>query len=162
MDITIQIILEPATHTLTDASKNARRYKAGDPVDVRNLAAPNTWGTRVADTVTCNFDATQGKFGYIHIIDIPDQIDFELIKGKLLDGIRDQVDTEIVYRRRQFRLPIENLPDIPIVQNFLANKEGTFTWTAAKNYIKKKVVVNNTDASLDDEATSLTDTDITG
>lgn len=157
-DITIQVIVAPATHVIADLDKNARRYSIGDPVDVRLSSG---WATRTGNVVSCNFDPTIGKFGYIHIIDIPDVIPFEKIKNVLLSPLENIafVPPRLV-RRRKYRVPLEKYAAAPVVQAFMVAHQGTFTFTQAKTYIKKKGVINSQDASTDDETVSITDTDI--
>ena len=148
MDITIMLLAVSKPLTFPDALKTARRYRRGDVVevfltsDVNIVSNPNP------------------KFVYLHVTGIPDTRTFEQVKRKIMQSVNDPVapiDAPIEWRRRKFRIIASTLPQA-VIDAFNADKEYTATWTQTKTYIRKKLVVNSLDRSLDDETEFITDT----
>ena len=149
MDITIELLAKPKTHTLSDAAKEARRYRRGDVVEVflrSEVTEP---------------PAPNSPFVFLHVNNIPDLRTFKQIKDKLMQPFLQPlviVDPEI-YRRRKFRVLVSTLPQA-VKNAFINEKEFTATWTQVKNFIRRKNVTVFLDQSTDDETQFITDGDL--
>jgi len=142
-------MLNPATHDLSyDPAKEAMRYRVGDVFDVFLTPANFTFSM---DT----------RFGFIHITNVPDVYSIETIKKALSAPVRSTViiDNPPLYRRRKWRIKPSAIP-VGARNAMIANHELTVTWTQAKPYIRKKVVIDNLNAALDDDSTELVESDV--
>lgn len=160
MDISLQIIVEAASHDLSaNPEKEAARYRRGDIVGVyltSDVGAPSL----------------NGRLGFVHITGVPDSINISKIKNRLLGEIIDRVtvsdpdipggtvDTVDLIRRRAWRIPPSIIP-VGVRNQLLTNREAAVTWGQIKPYVRKKIVSDRLNASLDNETTELTDSDVT-
>lgn len=72
-DRTIQVIVKPATHTLTNQAKNASRYATGDPVAVLDTAQYAVWNGTTSE-YEMQSQMGNSKFVFIHVTSIPDTV----------------------------------------------------------------------------------------
>lgn len=168
VDITLQIMLEPATHDLSyDPEKAARRYRQDDIFEIH----------RSTDIAT--FDGTKYRlpsigtkvFGYIHILSVPDALAQKLqtalisTTGERSINLFPDPETgentfyDDPYRRRKWTMP-RGLMDSGDKAELLADREVTVAWPQAKPMIRRKAVNVRIDASQDSEANSLQDSDL--
>jgi len=165
---TIQIVLIPSTHTVDDPEADAARYRIGDPCNVLLTEAiqkatglpwayyDGSWKKRTGKAP---------KNGYIHVTGIPDSIPFLKLKSKVLETdwkIINAVSippTRKPRRRRRFRVPLDKLPSHPKIDKLLATQEVTVSFTALKNFMRRKTVSNDLNQSLDNEDALLTSGD---
>jgi hypothetical protein len=183
VDITLTVVLNPATHALA-TDKQARRLKRGDIVAV---------------DLTTSVESPSGRLGHIHITGVPNRpLDF--VRQKLTESLytlepyTDTIDEtrymrwlvrghwplfdifpnvvnngdgtytatgerQMPARKAKWRIPASILP-VNIRNTLLTNREITVTWEQAKPFIRKKVVANRLNATQDDETTELADGDI--
>jgi len=153
MDITLQIIIRPATHAL-EGMEAACRYRTGDIIDVYRA-------NRFAELQEDGNYLMQSQMGndvfcYIHIKDVPDTLNRQRIKAKLLEPVT--ILDELV-RRKMWHIPPSILP-VAFRQRLLADREATVTFIQAKNYIRRKTTPVLLDPDQDDITTTLTDGDL--
>ncbi|MHB1099295.1 MAG: hypothetical protein ACYCZR_07040 [Burkholderiales bacterium] len=138
MNITLQILVAPATHNIPDPAKNARRYTVGDVVCVwdADVVAPYNGTSHILRDVI-----SSPKFVFVHVRDIPAQINLERAREKLCsdDSVFGTFDGEITvleyHRRKRFAAALSDIP--ANVRNRLqSDRQITVTWTQVKNYIK--------------------------
>lgn len=139
MDISLQVIVVPATHTLP-TEKHERRYVAGDIVDVISTAKLADWdGTeyRVRGGIT------SPRLGFVHITGIPDR-PLERIRNKLTrpyvdrDSVLVANPTGAILKRRAWRVPPTSIP-APIRNRLQTRREITVTWAQVKNFVANKM-----------------------
>lgn len=153
MDITLHIIANPATHEL-EGMKAAMRYRRGDILDVYRA---NKYATLQSDgNYKLNKSPGHPRFVFIHIKNIPDTLDKQKIKAKLIATV-DLLDDTV--RRRKWHIPPSILPSA-FKQKLLAEKEITVEFATVKAYIRKKLTPIILDPDSDDITTSLTDEDL--
>jgi len=148
VDVTLEIMLEPATHDLSyDPEKAARRYRRGD---ILTGWVASQYATLTDGKYRLNAGAAGSPFAYVHITDVPNSIALKL---------RDKLTERLEERRRRWRVPQSVLP-AAIGAELLTMGEITVDWTAAKTRIRRKIIINPLDASADDESNQLTDSDV--
>lgn len=149
MNITIELLAIPKTHILSDAAKEARRYRRGDIVEaflrseIIEPPSPNS------------------PFIFIHINNVPDTRTFEQVKKKIMQPVYEPViivDPE-EYRRRKFRIRLGQLPQA-VIDELTATREYEVSWTQAKNFIRRKAVIDRYNPAGDDESNFITDADL--
>lgn len=138
MNLTLQILVEPATHTLSDPEKIARRYAVGDLImvfDADEVAPYNGVNHILRDVISST------KFVFIHVRNAPD-ISIETIRKRLLDSDLDigtfsdgQRDVIGYYRRKRFNLDINSAPP-PIRNRLQTDRQVTINWGPLKGYVK--------------------------
>lgn len=140
MNLTLQILIAPATHVIADPAKNARRYTQGDLVCVwdADVVAPYNGTAHLMREPISN-----PKFVFVHVRDVPAQVTLDRARDRLLGsdeefGFFDGELTVLAYHRRKKFGAV--LADIPAnVRNRLqADRQITVTWTQVKNYIKHR------------------------
>ena len=170
VDVTLEIILEPATHDLSyDPKKAARRYRRGDIFEVHRSTDIATLTNGVYHLPSIGTTV----FGYIHIRGVPNararrmrevltrdsgetrtvsRIDPET----MLAANREVVDN---HRMRRWRIPRSVIPPTARAR-LLADREITVDWTTFRDKIRRKVTANRLDVSQDDESNVLIDSDL--
>ena len=143
MNVTLQILVEPATHTLADPAKNARRYAVGDIVCVwdADVVAPyNGTNHLMLDVISST------KYVFVHVRGVPDR-PLDIIRNRLLADDtevgtfwdeEDQRNTLAIigyYRRKRFNAVLANIPT-NIRNRLQSDRQITVTWTQVKTYIK--------------------------
>lgn len=142
MNLTLQIIVQPAAHDLSyDSAKAARRYAVGDVVDVwdADVVAPYNGTEHLLREPIAN-----PRFVFVHVRGVPDR---PLERVKLLLCGRDVeigsipgpdgLEPAIVgyYRRRRWGVVVSDIP--AAIRNRLQSyRQITVTWTQVKNYLK--------------------------
>jgi len=130
LDITLQIMAFPSTHTLP-LEEEAVRYKRGDIVGVylsSKVPEPPSLTSRSV---------------FIRITDVPSTA---IEKAKKL--IREDIDANVLIRRRQYNIDPQSLPS-GIKQKLLTDREVTVTWIQAKPYlIDMKTGLSITDGDI--------------
>lgn len=137
MNLTLQILVEPATHTLSDPAKNARRYAVGDIIMVfdADVVAPYNGTNHILRDII-----SSTKFIFVHVRNVPDR-SLEAVREKLLDS-----DVEIgtftegraiigYYRRKRFNAVLSSIPT-NIRNRLQSDRQITVNWTQVKNYVK--------------------------
>lgn len=152
MDITLHIIILPATHPL-EGMKAARRYRKGDIIDVY-LAS--RFAELQGGTYKMQSQMGQPKFAFIHIKNMPDTIDIQKIKAALLEPVSILEDS---IRRRKWHIPPNILP-VAFKRKILEDREATVEFSIAKAYIRKKTTPVILDPEQDDISTVLLDEDL--
>lgn len=137
MNLTLQILIAPATHNISDPAKAARRYTQGDLVEIwdADIVAPyNGTAHLMRDVIS------SPKFVFVHVRGVPDR-PMAIVKERLLtwDVEVGTFDGEVsvigYYRRRRFSAVLANIPTN--VRNRLqSDRQITVTWTQVKNYVK--------------------------
>lgn len=140
MNFTLQILVAPATHTIADPAKNARRYAVGDLVCIwdADVVAPfNGTAHLMRDVIS------SPKFVFVHVRGVPAQVTLERAQERLLArdeefGFFDGEMTVLAYHRRKKLGAV--LADIPTsVRNRLqSDRQITVTWTQVKSYVKHR------------------------
>lgn len=150
IDITLHIMIKPATHPLPGL-KGACRIAKGDIIDVYKATKYAT----LQEDGNYMLDKPPGheRFGFVHIKNVPNT---PSIRNKLISGI--DIAGESV-RQCKWHIPPSMLPNV-LKQKLLLEKQITVEWEVAKPYIRKKTVPVILDPSQDDISTSLTDGDI--
>lgn len=137
MNLTLQILVAPATHTIPDAAKAARRYAVGDLVEIwdADIVAPYDGTAHLLRDVISSM-----KFVFVHVRGVPDR-PLAAVKARLLDSDIEigTFDGERIvigyYRRKRFNLVLADIPTN--VRNRLqSDRQITVMWTQVKNYIK--------------------------
>lgn len=162
-------MLSPATHDLSyNPKKEAERYRRGDVFGVHNSTdiATKTNGVYHLPSIGTKV------FGYIHILDIPNararRMKRVLTRGtgetQQIDilneiGLVESIAQPDDYRRRQWLVVISLLSN-NARSRLISDREITVTWPQFRGKIRKKVVTNRLDVSLDDESGAVTDTDL--
>jgi len=149
MDITVELLAFPKLHALSDAAKEARRYRRGDVVEVflrSEIVEPLSSGS---------------PFVFLHINDVPDNYTFEQVKTRILQPVLEPLvpNKPATWRKRKFRVLVSTLPQV-VRDAFINDKEFTATWNQVKTYIRRKNVTTFLDHSTDDETQFITDTDL--
>ena len=169
--VTVMIILDVPGHNLSPG-KNAVRSKPGDPVTVFRSNAYN--GAGEAQTTYNNETGSYhmvdspvgGKWGFVHIKDVPDNLTIESLRDKLLSPAEETLFTfdppkENLLRKKACRIPLDKLPDSANKETLLNARELTLDWNMFKQIIRKKII--NTDdkynSSIDDESVIMLDED---
>lgn len=137
MNLTLQVIITPANHTLSDPAKNARRYATGDVVDIFNadVVSPFNGTDHILRDVI-----SDPRFVFVHVRGVPDRT-----LGRIKDTISTP-DIEYVlvngepvsssyHRRRKFALLASSVPTA-MRNRLMADRQITVTWTQAKNYVR--------------------------
>lgn len=170
VDVTLEIMLEPASHDLSyNLEKAARRYRRGDILAVH----------RSADIATLNgneYNITEGigtrVFGYIHIRDVP-SARARLMRDVL---IRDTEETKTVdyddpllgnvivtksdvWRLRRWRIPASVIPAAARAK-LLIDRELTVSWATFRDKIRRKNLTTRLNPALDDESVSVQNSDL--
>lgn len=137
MNLTLQILVEPATHTLSDPDKNARRYAVGDLImvfDADEVAPYNGANHILRDVISST------KFVFVHVRNAPDR-PLEIIRERLLDsdveiGTFDGQRSVIgYYRRKRFNLDPNSIPT-PVRSRLQTDRQVTVNWGQLKGYVK--------------------------
>lgn len=137
MNLTLEILIAPATHTIADPAKAVRRYAVGDVIGVfdADVVAPHNGTNHILRDVI-----STTKFVYVHVRGVPDR-PLDVVREKLLDSDVEvgTFDGERViigyYRRKRFNVVLSSIPTN--VRNRLqSDKQITVTWTQVKSYIK--------------------------
>lgn len=133
MDITIQIMINAATHTLTshDSLKEAARYINGDFLAVYPVATIADW---VVNKYVSREPITSPRTGFIHVMSAPDipisDIEALLMAPETIPG--DQ--KPLVSKRRNWNI---TLPP-PMQAQMNLNKEVTLLWVPFANATMRK------------------------
>jgi len=147
MAITLQIMLDAPTHNIDSSIDNSARNKRGDICAVY----------LTSEVGVTNPD---NPMGFIHITDEPDKA-YEKIKERLTSPIRNEVILDRpILRKRKWRILASAIP-ISARNRLLTDREITVTWNQVKPYIRKKIIISQSNPALDDEIIILTDEDIT-
>lgn len=138
MNITLQILVEPATHTLNDPAKASRRFAVGDLImvfDADEVAPYNGVNHILRDVISTT------KFVFVHVRNVPD-VNLDVLRENLLasdieigtftEGIHDIIG---YYRRKRFNLDINNLPTSAKLR-LQADKQITINWSQLRGYLK--------------------------
>lgn len=167
-DLTMAVMGSVATHDLSARSllKEASRLRRGDPMDVyrsRDLAVLTNGVYRFREPIT------SPRWVFIHIREVPNAIALRM-KSRLTQAILADngsalsldptVSHVVTIRRRRFRVLLGAMP-VTMRNRLLTNKEITLTWDQARGHIRKKIVVDERDATRDDETTAVSDADLT-
>ena len=137
MNLTLEILVAPATHPIANPDKAARRYAVGDIISVfdADIVAPYNGTNHILRDVI-----STTKFVYVHVRGVPDR-PLDVVREKLLDS-----DVEIgtftegraiigYYRRKRFNAVLSNIPN-NIRNRLNTDRQITVTWTQVKNYVK--------------------------
>ena len=161
-DITLTILLKPATHDLSATpEKAASRYRRGDII----LAEPATKNaTRNGADYIMHQNKGNHKFIYLHVTSVPDQFTIDIMNEKLCGEVSQLIPTDPptynTIRRRKFRIRPSIIPPA-IRAEWLSNRELTVTFAQFKNHVWKKQVVNPLIPTQDDETSNVADIDLT-
>ena len=137
MNLTLQILVEPATHPLGNPTKAARRYTVGDVVCVwdADVVAPyNGVEHLMRDVISTT------KFVFVHVRDVP--ITLERARDRLCadDSVFGTFDGSVTmlnyYRRKKFSLDASLVP-VPIRNRLQSERQITVNFTQIKSYIKQ-------------------------
>jgi hypothetical protein len=163
-DLTVTILAHVGTDPLS-GKKEAMRYKVGDITQARlsvNVA------TKVGNDYILGGSGALSNpdVVYVHITDVPNAQAAKA--GRLMEDERELTargqpgggDEGDYISRRLHKYRVEK-QDIPAAarQALIDDGEITVTWTQAKPYIKKKVVIDEMDSTTDTEVI-LTDGDL--
>lgn len=138
MNITLQILVQPATHNIADPAKAARRYAVGDLIMVFNadVVAPYNGTAHILRDVI-----SSPKFVFVHVRGVPDR-PLDVVRDKLLDsdveiGTFTEGQRAIIgyYRRKRFNAVLSSIPT-NIRNRLQSDRQITVTWTQVKSYIK--------------------------
>ncbi len=150
MNLTLQILVAPSQHVISDPAKNARRYAVGDIVCVwdADVVAPYNGTAHILRDVISNL-----KFVFVHVRGVPDR-PLDLIRDRLCADDSDfgyfdgQLTVLAYYRRRKFAAVLADIPT-NIRNRLNADRQITVTWTQVKNYVKNlRANANLSDADL--------------
>lgn len=138
MNLTLQILIAPATHTISDPAKIARRYAQGDLVCIwdSDVVAPYNGTAHLMRDVISTV-----KYVFVHVRNVPAQVTLDRARNRLLAEDIDvgTFEGEVViigyYRRKKFGVALANIPT-NIRNRLLSDREITVTWTQVRNYIK--------------------------
>jgi hypothetical protein len=159
---TLVVMIMAPTHDLSyNLQKAASTYGVGDIIDI------------VETSRTQSPDPT-GRLGHINVTNIPDSIGLQKLKHVLLTSIQiddpdyvnsgleideGQVAKKILIRIREWRVPVSIIsPDQ--YETMSATREITENWEVVKTYLRKKIVADNLDPSIDDKLIAFTDSDL--
>lgn len=164
MDISLQIVIDGNTKSL-GGYKDAAKSRAGDVIDAIDTAS---FATLVGGEYRVNGGIGSVRLGFIHITGVPTTVSKvrQLIKGGLhkkqtvtddVTGLQRNVDVATL-RKHKWRI---NPADVPLAarNKLIAQREITITWTQAKNFLKRKTVVSELDATQD-STTLIVDSDV--
>jgi len=157
MDVAVQICLFPATHTIPDTLKNARRYLQGDLV---RCWLAGTWETLQGQDYVPDEPITSNRTGMLYIRDMSDLLSIEYINEILSSCISEHIMNErdelepVPVRRRKFRLDLNRMNN-PTRNALLEDRYITISWNQAKNLVNKKVVLDAWNQLQDDESTQI-------
>lgn len=169
-DVTLQVVVVAATHSLETPEKEAARDRVGDIVGAyltSQVGSPNL----------------TGRLGFIHITGVPDAIPLRKVRDKLLrpclnpdvettrdgsgagdisttlDPATNPLSRQRILRKRAFRIPPSVLT-AALRQELLDNREITVTWAQAKPRIRKKFpnLADRWNRNADDENSGVDDT----
>jgi len=153
MDTTLMCIISPAKHKL-EGMKAAARYQAGDIVDT--FMSSKYAKLQPDGTYQMQSQMGQPKFAFIHIKNIPDNVNKQKIKTVLTSELTLLGET---VRKRRWHIPPSILPTA-FKQKLFSTREITVDYVVAKNYIRKKSAPVLLDATKDDISMSLDSKDI--
>ena len=163
-DITVQIILKPATHAFPANAqgmmKNACRYWPGDILDVYPAEKYATLGDD--GNYLLNSPPGHPRFAFVHVKNVPVKFSVDRIKNKLTATVESEGGVENnqqLLRRRGWHIPPSITP-VVFKQKLLLEKEATVDFNVAKNYIRKKVITDIFDPEVDNIDTVLIDEDL--
>ena len=153
MDLTLHIIISPATHAL-EGMKAASRYRKGDIIDV--YKATKFAVLQPDGNYQMQSQMGQSKFAFIHVKNIPNSFDKQKIKSALLPTIKILGG---LVRRRKWHIPPSVLPGV-FKQKILTDREVTIEFSIVKPYIRKKTTPVILDPEQDDISTALINGDL--
>ncbi len=149
--ITLQIMINAPTHALATPEKTAMRHRNGDVLGVHKTS---DFATLADGEWKWNDVISSPRSVFVHVTDVPTNLAKKI--WRLARGIK--VASESL-RVRRYRIPPSVVPTA-FRDKLLADKEATITFTQAKTFIRKKVISNALDPSLDNEDTQLVDGDL--
>lgn len=136
MNLTLQVIITPANHPLSDPAKRARRYTAGDVVDIfdADVVAPFNGTDHILRDVI-----SDPRFVFVHVRGVPDRplgrIKDTLGAADIEYGLVNGEPVIIAFhRRRKFSLLTSSVP-AALRNKLLADRQITVTWTQVKDYV---------------------------
>lgn len=148
-DVTLQIMVNAPTHTLTP-EKSAKRYRDGDIIDV----IPTD---ELADLIRGEYkmrgEIRNPRFSFIHITGFPDN---QKARSRITEMIKAASEK---LRLRRFRVLFSALP-APVRTALQDDREITMTWPQARKVIKKKIITVILDPRQDDETNSIINADL--
>lgn len=155
-DVTLHVMRVVATHTLPPNSlKKASRYKIGDIIGASLTTSLATWNVPL-DKYEFDDVISSPRLAFIHCVGVPSRV-AEKMQEYLQQPIQNN-DGELV-RRVKYRFPPSVMPQ-GVKDTLNADKEITGDWSTIRNFIRRKVVVSNTDETQDTEADTPTDAEI--
>jgi len=156
MDITVQVAARRSKAILS-AFDAAIAVQPGDPINVylsQDVAKNNS------GIYNCNFRIRpQEAVYYIHIKDLP-ALAIKRIKNALLNGVLADIagiKTKVRSRKWAFKF---NLLTTAARNRLKTNGEVTVSWVIAKNYIRKRVIIDIADSTKDTETELIADVDL--
>ena len=170
MDLTFQILLNDNTRDYGDALANAQRFQSGSII---NVFPATKYATKQGNNYLMFTSNGDPSFGWVHVVGIPDWYTVEETISKMKEILcanvqepwsESEVPQDETYvkmrmvRKREWRVLISAMTG-GTRNEMLNNRETTLTWGQAKSLIRKKIVIDSHDSSLDDEITELTDLD---
>jgi len=172
VDVTLRVFLNPASHDLSsNPPKEAARHRRGD---IFNVYQSNAIATLVGGDYILNGGALgRDIFAWIHIRNVPNDRAQQMRRVLTEDSGETKVredgtlDPETglpemqhdPYRHHRWRIPSGAIPAAARA-TLLAEHEITVGWNAFRDAIRRKVIINRTDPSQDDESNAVTDSEL--
>ena len=159
--VTLVVMEAPSQHDLSyDPDKQARRYRRGDIIDVF-LTPPKA--TKTGNDWHLNSPIGNSRLVYIHMRDVPEDrwtnMRKEFRKGSKADNTEVSSADDVEVRRRKWRFRIPGLT-APKRQELEQERQLTLAWNAARNHIRRKVIVVEGDPDQDDTSNAVQDSDL--
>ena len=150
-DFCLQVIVNEATHVISDPAKDARRYRRGDIIDVFIASDIGTLDVPSGDYIP-NEPIGSSRLGFIFVKDAPD-VSIDKAKAWLSRQELNaaQVENPDVLKRRIMQLDVPSIPPA-VRQEILDNKYITFGWTVVRDFILNKTTLATV---IDSDLTSL-------
>jgi hypothetical protein len=161
-DYTLVVMIRAPTHDLSyNPQKAASTYGVGDIVDI-------------VETSRTQPPSPTGRLGHINVTGIPNSIELQQLKEVLLRSVliddptyinsgleidKEEVANKILIRIREWRIPV-SIISLDEYETMAATREITENWEMVKTYLRKKIVVDNLDPSIDDKLIAFNDSDL--
>lgn len=137
MDVTFEILANPPTHPLETPYLESIREARGDIIAAYRSASIATWN---GSAYLLNEPITSPRTVFVHVTGVPDR-NLRIARNLICSAYRDYDDKISTPRGaiRKARLWAMDTVNAPGRAQLLANKQATYTWTAARPYLLRKI-----------------------
>jgi len=137
MDICLQVMLTPPTHSLPTPERESARMAVGDVIEVYSAQKAGAWNG--SEYIPHNNPPRTPRLGFVFITGVPN-IALDKIRSKLTVPYYDPlvVVNPNVLRNRLYGIRVSDIP-VGVRQTMMNQKFVTFTWAQVKNFLRNKV-----------------------